>query len=114
MAGLKFVTPAAKSWNGSALSSSPPNLTVAVTASRDDPPSPVSSILRELFAAVVLAVILDFGISFAVQTVHAEGLSMFARLDNNDYLMANKVDYTRHPPQRGGIVILPPASLIRT
>jgi len=56
----------------------------------------------------VLAVILYFGISFAVQTVHVEGLSMFATLDNNDYLIADKIDYRLHAPQRGDIIILRP------
>jgi len=57
---------------------------------------------------VVLAVILYFGISFAVQAVHVEGLSMYATLDNNDYLIANKIDYRLHAPQRGDIIILRP------
>src|SRR5882762_4439175 len=69
-----------------------------------------SSLLREVFEVVVLAVILYFGISFAVQAVHVEGLSMYATLDDNDYLIANKIDYRLHPPQRGDIIILrPPA-----
>src|SRR5215510_3087117 len=77
-------------------------------ASRDDAPSTGSSIIRELFEVVVLAVILYFGISFAVQAVHVEGLSMYATLEDNDYLIANKIDYRLHPPQRGDIVILRP------
>src|SRR5712692_2595850 len=71
-------------------------------------PSATSSVLRELVEVVVLAVILYFGISFAVQTVHVEGLSMFATLDDNDYLIANKIDYRLHGPQRGDIIILRP------
>jgi len=71
-------------------------------------PSSGSSLLRELAEVIVLAVILYFGISFAVQAVHVEGLSMFATLDNNDYLIANKIDYRIHGPQRGDIVILRP------
>jgi signal peptidase I len=67
-----------------------------------------SSLLRELAEVVVLAVILYFGISFAVQTVHVEGLSMFATLDDNDYLIADKIAYRLHAPQRGDIVILRP------
>ncbi|MFI5281916.1 MAG: signal peptidase I [Candidatus Dormibacterales bacterium] len=67
-----------------------------------------SSLLRELAEVVVLAAILYFGISFAVQAVHVEGLSMFATLDDNDYLIANKIDYRLHAPQRGDIVILRP------
>ena len=58
----------------------------------------------------MLAVILYFGISFAVQAVHVEGLSMYATLDNNDYLIANKIDYRLHAPQRGDIIILRPPS----
>src|SRR6202165_2795426 len=72
------------------------------------PNSGASSLLREVFEVVVLAVILYFGISFAVQAVHVEGLSMYATLDDNDYLIANKIDYRLHSPQRGDIIILRP------
>jgi signal peptidase I len=70
--------------------------------------SAASSLLREVAEVVVLAIILYFGISFAVQAVHVEGLSMYATLDDNDYLIANKIDYRLHPPERGDIVILRP------
>ncbi|HSS62700.1 MAG TPA: signal peptidase I [Candidatus Limnocylindrales bacterium] len=70
--------------------------------------STASSLLREVAEVVVLAVILYVGISFAVQAVHVEGLSMWATLDNNDYLIANKIDYRLHAPQRGDIIILRP------
>jgi signal peptidase I len=83
----------------------PPPSVAAVPAARA---STASSLLRELAEVVVLAVILYFGISFAVQTVHVEGLSMFATLDDNDYLIANKIDYRLHAPQRGDIIILRP------
>ncbi|MFI4971473.1 MAG: signal peptidase I, partial [Hyphomicrobiales bacterium] len=71
-------------------------------------PSTLLSLLREFFEVIVLAVILYFGISFAVQAVHVEGLSMFATLNDNDYLIADKIDYRFHPPQRGDIIILRP------
>jgi signal peptidase I len=67
-----------------------------------------TSLFREVAEVIVLAVILYFGISFAVQAVHVEGLSMFATLDDNDYLIANKIDYRLHNPQRGDIIILRP------
>jgi len=70
--------------------------------------STASSLLRELAEVVVLAIILYFGISFAVQTVHVEGLSMFATLDDNNYLIADKIAYRLHAPQRGDIIILRP------
>ena len=72
--------------------------------------SAASSLMREVAEVVVLAVILYVGISFAVQAVHVEGLSMFATLDNDDYLIANKIDYRLHAPQRGDIIILRPPS----
>ena len=84
-----------------------------MTLSRQ-PASSSSSLLRELFEVVVLAVILYFGISFAVQTVHVEGLSMFATLDNNDYLLADKLSYRLHGPERGDIIILRPPTLSTT
>jgi len=71
-------------------------------------PSTAASLLREVAEVAVLAVILYVGISFAVQAVHVEGLSMFATLDNDDYLIANKIDYRLHAPQRGDIIILRP------
>src|SRR5207302_10706942 len=70
--------------------------------------SAASSLFREVAEVVVLAVILYVGISFAVQAVHVEGLSMWSTLDNNDYLIANKIDYRLHAPQRGDIIILRP------
>src|SRR6266699_1069904 len=78
------------------------------TAAASSEHSAVSSLLRELAEVLVLAVILYIGISFAVQAVHVEGLSMFATLDDNDYLIANKIDYRFHAPERGDIVILRP------
>jgi signal peptidase I len=85
-----------------------------VAAPQQADASTTSSLLRELFEVIVLAVILYFGISFAVQTVHVEGLSMFATLDDNDYLIANKIDYRLHPPERGDIIILRPPTLSTT
>ena len=70
--------------------------------------SAAGSLFREVAEVVVLAFILYFGISFAIQAVHVEGLSMFATLDNNDYLIANKLDYRFGSPQRGDIIILRP------
>src|ERR1700682_6083588 len=67
-----------------------------------------SSLLREVAEVVVLAIILYFGISFAVQAVHVEGLSIHPPPDNNDSLTANKIDSRPHPPQRGDIIILRP------
>src|SRR5487761_575203 len=85
-------------------------------AAQPAPPasSGASSLLREVAEVIVLAIILYFGISFAVQAVHVEGLSMYATLDDNDYLIANKIDYRLHPPERGDIIILRPPTLSTT
>ncbi|HEY6117357.1 MAG TPA: signal peptidase I [Candidatus Dormibacteraeota bacterium] len=80
----------------------------AAGAAGSEPRSAASSLLREIAEVIVLAVILYFGISFAIQAVHVEGLSMFATLDNDDYLIANKIDYRLHAPERGDIIILRP------
>lgn len=47
-------------------------------------------------------------ITFAIETVHVIGLSMYPTLNNDDLLIASKIDYHFHPPQRGDIVILKP------
>jgi signal peptidase I len=74
------------------------------------PTSAASSLLREVIEVMGLAIVLYLIISFAVQAVHVEGLSMYATLDDNDYLIANKIDYRLHAPQRGDIIILRPPS----
>jgi signal peptidase I len=84
-----------------------PQPSAAQTAATDATAG-AASLLREVAEVIVLAIILYFGISFAVQAVHVEGLSMYATLDDNDYLIANKIDYRLHPPQRGDIIILRP------
>jgi len=55
---------------------------------------------------IVLALGLYLVITFAIQTVHVIGLSMYPSLNDNDYLVANKLDYRLHPPQRGDIIIM--------
>jgi signal peptidase I len=72
--------------------------------------SAASSLLREVAEVAVTALALYLIISFAVQAVHVEGLSMYATLDDNDYLIANKIDYRLHAPERGDIIILRPPS----
>ena len=64
------------------------------------------SLVRELAEVVVLAFILYFVITFAVQTVHVIGESMVPTLSNDDYLIATKIDYKLHQPRRGDIIIM--------
>lgn len=63
-------------------------------------------LIAEVVEVVVLALGLYLVITFAVQTVHVLGLSMYPTLDDQDYLIATKIDYRLHDPARGDIVIM--------
>jgi signal peptidase I len=63
-------------------------------------------LLTELAEVVLLAIGLYLAINFAVQTVHVMGSSMNPTVQDQDYLLATKIDYRFHPPQRGDIVIM--------
>jgi signal peptidase I len=77
------------------------------------PPAPASSprqksFLRDTLEIVFLALVLYVVIQYAVQTVHVLGSSMYATLHDNDLLVASKISYKLHPPQRGDIVVFKP------
>ena len=55
---------------------------------------------------MVLAVGLYLIATTTVQTVHVVGISMTPTLQNDDLLIASKIDYRLHPPERGDIIIL--------
>lgn len=63
-------------------------------------------ILFEIAEVAVLALGLYIVINFAIQTVHVIGLSMYPTVEDQDYLIATKIDYRLHPPQRGDIIIM--------
>ena len=46
---------------------------------------------------------------FLVQTVHVMGPSMEPTLQNNDFLIASKISYRLHDPQRGDIIVFKPS-----
>lgn len=62
--------------------------------------------LRDAVQVGVLALGFYLLASFSVQTVHVIGYSMVPTLANGDLLVASKIDYRLHAPQRGDIVIL--------
>lgn len=74
--------------------------------SRQDTVDSPKSLLAELIEVAVLALGLYLVITFAVQTVHVIGLSMYPTLDHNDYLIATKIDYRFRDPSRGDIIIM--------
>lgn len=63
-------------------------------------------IVRDLLEVALLALVLYLAVTFALQSVHVVGISMYPTLHNNDVLVASKVDYRLHAPERGDIVIL--------
>ena len=63
-------------------------------------------ILTEIAEVALLALGLYLVINFAIQTVHVIGLSMYPTVQDQDYLVAAKIDYRIHAPQRGDIIIM--------
>src|SRR5436309_2326241 len=77
------------------------------------PPAPAQSprqksFLRDTLEIVFLALVLYVVIQYAVQTVHVLGSSMYSTLHDNDLLVASKISYKLHPPQRGDIIVFKP------
>src|SRR5437763_14256458 len=77
------------------------------------PPAPAQSprqksFLRDTLEIVFLALVLYVVIQYAVQTVHVLGSSMFPTLHDNDLLVASKISYKLHAPQRGDIIVFKP------
>jgi len=68
------------------------------------------SFLRDLLEIVLLALVIYIVIIFLVQTVHVMGQSMEPTLQNDDFLIASKISYRLHAPQRGDIVVFRPST----
>lgn len=77
------------------------------------PPAPTEaprqkSFIRDTLEIVFLALVLYVVIQYAVQTVHVLGSSMLYTLHDNDLLVASKISYKLHTPQRGDIIVFKP------
>src|SRR5205814_171918 len=77
------------------------------------PPAPTEpprqkSFVRDTLEIVFLALVLYVVIQYAVQTVHVLGSSMYPSLHDNDLLVASKISYKLHAPQRGDIIVFKP------
>ena len=77
------------------------------------PPAPTDqprqkSFVRDTLEIVFLALVLYVVIQYAVQTVHVLGSSMYPTLHDNDLLVASKISYKLHNPQRGDIIVFKP------
>ena len=78
----------------------------AVPATKESTQAKGRGILTEVAEVLLLALGLYLVINFAIQTVHVIGSSMFPTVVDQDYLVASKIDYRLHPPQRGDIIIM--------
>ena len=63
-------------------------------------------ILTEVAEVALLALALYVVMYVTVQTVHVIGSSMYPTVGDQDYLVATKIDYRFHPPERGDIIIM--------
>jgi len=66
------------------------------------------TVVRDLLEIFVIALVLYVAISFAFQPVRVDGTSMLPTLHDQDLLLATKLPYHLHDPQRGDIVVLIP------
>ncbi len=64
------------------------------------------SLIRDLVQVFLLASIFYLAATSLVETVHVVGWSMYPTLESGDMLIASKIDYRLHPPDRGDIIIL--------
>ncbi|MGH7904646.1 MAG: signal peptidase I [Candidatus Dormibacteraceae bacterium] len=64
------------------------------------------SFLVELAQIAFFAIALYLILNFAIQTVAVFGPSSYPNLEQGDYLIASKIDYRIHSPQRGDFVII--------
>lgn len=63
-------------------------------------------LLAEVAEVILLALGLYLVVNVAIQTVHVIGSSMQPTVQDQDYLIATKIDYHFHGPQRGDIIIM--------
>lgn len=68
----------------------------------------IRSWLQDTLETLLLAVILFLVINTLTGRYQVHGQSMVPSLHNGQYLIASKVSYWLHPPERGDIVVLDP------
>ncbi|HVD01085.1 MAG TPA: signal peptidase I [Candidatus Dormibacteraeota bacterium] len=64
------------------------------------------AVLGDLLEILVVAVGLYLIASVTIEAVHVVGSSMNPSLQNNDLVIASRIDYRLHSPERGDIVIV--------
>lgn len=64
-----------------------------------------SHLAREIIETVALTLIIFLAIHFTVQNYLVDGNSMQPSLNNNQYVLVNKLAYLFHPPERGDVIV---------
>lgn len=64
-----------------------------------------SHLAREIVETIALTLIIFLVIHFAIQSYRVSGTSMVPNLQNNEYVMVNKMAYLFHPPERGDVIV---------
>ena len=64
-----------------------------------------SHLVREIIETLALTLIIFVVIHFTVQNYMVDGTSMLPGLQNNQYVLVNKLAYLFHAPERGDVIV---------
>lgn len=64
-----------------------------------------SHLVREIIETVALTLIIFLVIRFAIQSYRVSGPSMEPGLNDNEYVIVNKMAYLFHTPERGDVIV---------
>jgi signal peptidase I len=64
-----------------------------------------SHLKREIIETLALTLIIFLVIHFTIQNYQVQGTSMEPGLQNNEYVLVNKLAYLFHPPERGDVIV---------
>ena len=60
---------------------------------------------RDIAETIALTLLLFLVMHFSVQTYHVESISMQTTLNDQEYVVVNKIAYLFHAPERGDIIV---------
>lgn len=64
-----------------------------------------SHLAREIVETIALTLIIFLVIRFAIQSYRVSGISMQPGLQNEEYVVVNKMAYLFHTPERGDVIV---------
>lgn len=64
-----------------------------------------SHLAREIVETIALTLIIFLVIRFAIQSYRVSGVSMQPGLQNDEYVVVNKMAYLFHAPERGDVIV---------